>query len=122
MPEWFVAGGWSMWFLLVVGALALMAALGFARRPDPAGLERLHCLSRAVAWGVVTGIATDLAAVATTIAGRPEWAHGPDFGLLVLQGVGESMSPAILGGAVLSIVGLLSAAGHARLRAQGIAP
>ena len=26
MPNWFVAGGWSMWLLLVLGVLALVAA------------------------------------------------------------------------------------------------
>jgi hypothetical protein len=40
----------------------------------------------------------------------------------VLQSVAESMSPAILGSGVLSVVSLLCAAGHARMRAQGAAP
>ena len=122
MPEWFVAGGWVMFFLLAVGVLALVWAAAFAARPDPTQFDRITCLSRAVAWGVVAGVATDLAAVGTKIPANPKWAHSPDLPLLVLQGVGESMSPAILGGAILSVVALLTAVGHARLRAHGAAP
>jgi hypothetical protein len=122
MPEWFIAGGWVMWFLAGVGGLAVLAAAGFARRPDRSQLPRIEGLSRALAWGVVTGVATDLAAVGSHIPARPEWAHSPDLPLLVLQGVGESMSPAMFGGALLSVVALLTAAGHGRLRAQGMAP
>jgi hypothetical protein len=92
-----------------------LAARPFSTRPDPT-------TSRAVAWAIVNGVASDLAAVASHIAARDDWAHSPDFALLVLQGVGESMSPAILGGGVLSVVSLLCAAGHARMRAEGAAP
>lgn len=120
--DWFVAGGWSMWFLVLIGALSLIAAAGFARRPDPAQLERIASLSRAVAWSTLVGVASDLAAVGYTIPHKPEWAHSPDLALLVLEGVAESMSPAILGGAILSVSALLVAAGCGRLRAHGAAP
>lgn len=122
MPDWFKAGGYPMWFLLAFGAFAVIAAARFAWRPDPAQLDRIQQLSRAVAWGIVFGVASDISAVGSNIPNTPEWAHSPDLALFVLQGVGESMSPAILGGGVLSVVALLCAAGHARLRAQGIAP
>lgn len=111
-----------MWFLAVIGAVAVLAAASFVHRPDPAKLPRIEALSRAIAWGVVTGVAADLAAVGTHIPGTPEWAHSPDLALLVLQGVGESMSPALFGGALSSVVALLTAAGHARLRAHGTTP
>ena len=116
MTTWFVAGGWIMWFLSLVGAVAIAAAIGFARAPDPAKLPRLSCLARAVAWALVTGIVTDLAAVGTNIPAHPEWAHSPDLPLLVLAGVAESMSPATLGGAILSVIALLTAVGHGRMR------
>jgi hypothetical protein len=111
-----------MWFVLLFGAVAVAAAARFAWRPAPSRLDRIQQLSRAVAWAIVNGVASDLAAVASHIAARDDWAHSPDFALLVLQGVGESMSPAILGGGVLSVVSLLCAAGHARMRAEGAAP
>lgn len=117
---WFVAGGFSMWVILVVGALGLVAAAGFARRPVPDKLPRVQCLSRAVAWSSLAGVATDFAAVGTKIPGNPEWAHSPDLPLLILQGFGESMSPLIFGGALCSAIALLLAAGHGRMRAQGV--
>ena len=122
MSEWFTNGGWSMWFLALVGALAVTAAGKFALRPDASQLDRIRCLSRALAWGVVGGVTSDLAAVGLHIPARPEWAHSPDLPLLVLQGVGESMSPAVFGSALLAVISLLTAAGHGRLRAHGTAP
>ena len=122
MPEWFEAGGWVMWFEIAIGLVAGAAAVRFALRPDPTQLARIAELRRALAWALVTGVASDVSAVGIHIAGKPEWAHSPDLAVLVLQGVGESMSPAMLGGALLSIVSLLMAAGQGRLRAQGAAP
>ena len=120
--DWFVAGGWSMWFLVVVGGVCLLNAGAFTRRPDPTRLPRIEGLARAVGWSTLVGVASDLAAVGTKIPSRPEWAHSPDVHLLVLEGFAESMSPAVLGGAILSVTALLVAAGHGRLRAQGAAP
>ena len=122
MPIWFQAGGWVMWFVLLFSGLAIAAAGRFAWRPDPTQLERIKHLSRAVAWSIVNGVASDFAAVAVNVPANPAWAHSPDLALIVLGGFGESMSPAILGGGALSVVSLLCAAGHARLRAQGAAP
>jgi hypothetical protein len=122
MREWFLAGGWVMWFLSVLGVLSLLAALKFARMPDPAMLPRVRCLARAVGWATLTGVVSDLAAVGTKIPETSAWAHSPDLPLLVLRGVAESLVPAILGCASLSVVALLVAAGHGRLRAQGLAP
>jgi hypothetical protein len=114
MPEFFMRGGWIMWFLLLIGAWGVVAAGGFAVKPGAAKLERVRCLSRAVAWGVVTGVATDLAAVGIQIPNRAEWANSPTVHLLILEGFGESMSPAILGGALLSAIALVTAIGHSR--------
>jgi hypothetical protein len=120
--DWFVAGGWSMWFLLAIGALCLTAAGTFAFRPDPTQLDRIAGLSRSVAWSTLLGVASDLAAVGYNIPRNPEWAKSPDLPLLVLQGIAESLSPAILGAAILSVSSLLVAAGCGRLRAHGAAP
>ena len=122
MPEWFVVGGWSMWFIAAVGALTIAAAGKFAFRPDPTQLDRIRALGRAIGWAIVTGVSVDLAAVGFHIPAKPEWAHSPDLPLLVMQGFAESMSPAVFGGSILSIVSLLCAAGHGRLRAQAAAP
>ena len=120
--DWFRAGGFSMWFIAVFGALALLAAGSFARRPDPARLSHIACLQRAVAWAVLTGVASDLAAVGHAVGSHPAWSHGADLPLIVLTGIAESLMPAVLGGAILSAASLLTAVGHSRLRAHGVAP
>lgn len=120
--EWFAAGGWSMWFLTVFGALSVVAAAGFAWPPDPSQLPRIASLSRAVAWSTLVGVSTDLAAVGFNIPSKPEWAQSPDLPLLVMQGFAESMSPVTYGAAILSVTSLLLAAGHGRLRAVGATP
>ena len=113
---WFVAGGFIMWVLLFEGVLALSVAIDFARRPIAGKLDRIYSLSRALAWSMVVGVAADLMAVGTKIPHNPAWAKSPDLGLLGLEGFAESMAPLILGGALLSTVSLLLAAGHAKLR------
>ncbi|HMI93682.1 MAG TPA: hypothetical protein VK509_20050 [Polyangiales bacterium] len=120
--QWFVVGGWSMWFLLVLGGLSVLAAGKFAFRPDETQLPRIAALSRSVGWSILVGVSSDLAAVGFTIPSKPEWAHSPDLPLIVLEGFAESMSPAIFGGAILSVISILLAAGHARLRIHGSAP
>ena len=120
--DWFRAGGFSMWFLVVFGALALLSAARFARRPSPELLARIACLERAVSWAVLTGVASDLAAVGHKIATTSEWAHSPDLPLIVLTGFSESLMPAVLGGGILSVGALLTAVGHARMHAHGVAP
>lgn len=122
MRDWFMAGGWVMWFLSVLGLLSLLAALKFARAPDLTLLPRVRCLTRAVGWATLTGVASDLAAVCTHVPENPKWAHSPDMPLLVMTGIAESLVPAILGCAILSVVALLVAAGHGRLRVAGVAP
>jgi hypothetical protein len=118
--DWFINGGFSMWVILVVGVLALVSAAGFARRPDEAKLPRIEQLAISVKWSSIAGVATDFAAVGTQIPSRLEWAKSHDLPLLVLQGFGESMSPLLFGGAFMSAIALLLAAGHGRLRAQGM--
>ncbi|MET0343703.1 MAG: hypothetical protein ABW252_22005 [Polyangiales bacterium] len=120
--EWFRAGGVAMWFLTAVGLLALIGGGRFAARPDPALLPRVACLTRALAWGMVAGVASDLAAVGYHIARTPEWAHDPDLAVIAMQGIAESLMPAVLGAAISSVVALLLATGHARLHAHGGVP
>jgi hypothetical protein len=116
---WFIAGGFIMWVLALDGVLVLSVAIDFARRPIAGKLERIYSLSRALTWSMVVGVAADLMAVGTKVPHNPAWAKSPDLPLLILEGFAESMAPLILGGALLSTVSLLVAAGHATLRDCG---
>lgn len=114
MPDFFIRGGWIMWFLLVVGLWGIGAAASFAAHPVAHRLARIECLHRALCWAVVTGVAVDFAAVGLQVPNRAEWANSPAVHLIILEGFGESMSPAILGGALLSAMALITTIGHSR--------
>lgn len=114
MPEFFIRGGWIMWFLLVLGVWGLFAAAIFARRPTRPRLERVGCLNKALAWAIVTGVAADFAAVGIQVPRHAELVNSPTIHLIILEGFGESMSPAIMGGALLSVIALVTAIGHSR--------
>jgi hypothetical protein len=115
MIEFFMAGGVSMWFLLLFGALTLAGAVLFARRPDATRLGAVKALSVATLCSVGAGTASDFAAVGYNVP--QHFADEPNIHMIVLTGIAESMSPAILGFAILSIAWLIVAVGHRRLRA-----
>ncbi len=107
----FQEGGFPMWFLLVFGVLSLIFGARFALRPSPSRLRLAAALSLATLFTVLTAIAADLAMVGQ---------HAPDYlsrhpeqslSTVLLQGFAESMSPAILGFTMLTLVALFIALG-----------
>lgn len=118
MIELMKAGGVPMLFVLLLGVLAVVAAVGFAWRPDEKRIGAVRALSLATFCSVGVGTCSDLAAVGQHVTGNPEWAHSPDLHLLLLEGFAESMSPGILGLSLLTIAWLVMAVGHRRLAAR----
>jgi len=112
------AGGVPMLFVLLLGVAAAVAAVRFAWRPDERRIGAVRALTVAALFSIGVGTCSDLAAVGHNIASNDEWAHSPDMPLMVLQGVSESMSPGILGFALLTIAWLVMAVGHRRLAAR----
>jgi hypothetical protein len=110
----FQEGGFPMWFLLAFSALTLFFAAQFARIPARRTLRIAGALGGATLFTTVTSVCTDLAAVGH---------HAPDYLRahptmsatdVVLQGIAESLSPAILGFTVLSVAALIVAYGFHR--------
>ena len=118
MQDFMMAGGVAMWFVLVFGLLALIAASLFARRPDARRVETVRSLSRATLFSVGAGIVADIAAVGSKVPANPEWANSPKLHLILLEGISESMAPGVLGFTLLSLVWLVMAVGHRRLAQQ----
>jgi hypothetical protein len=110
MMTLFREGGFPMWFLLVFGALSLLAGARFALRPEASRLRLAVALGLATLFTVLTAIGADLATVGHQ---APEYlAHHPEQSLVfLLQGFAESMSPAILGFTMLTLVALFVALG-----------
>ena len=107
----FQEGGFPIWFLLAFSALTLLCGARFATRPDRDRLRLASALGLATWFTTLTAICADLAMVGH---------HAPDYlarhpslplSSVVLQGVAESLSPAILGFTVLTLTALLVALG-----------
>jgi len=112
----FAEGGFPMWFLLAFSVLTLLTAGRFAASPDRTSLRLALSLASATLFTVLTSVSAAIAQVGH---------HAPDYlaqhpGLtlstVLLQGLAESLSAAILGFTVLSLCALLLSLGFFRER------
>src|SRR5688572_6809409 len=110
---WFVGGGFPMVFIAVFGAVALAGAVRFALHPIPGRVAPVVAYGLAVAFAAVAGVAVDLSTV-TRVVSSPDIA--PEMvSVILLVGISESMAPAILGFAILSVTALVTAVGLRRM-------
>ncbi len=121
MIEFFQAGGWPMFLILILGLTTLVAAAAFMRKPEARDVGMIRGFSVATVFAVLSGIAADLAAVFTKIPSNPEWANSPDMPLIVMTSLDESLTPAVLGFSMLTLAWLVTAVGVRRLGAAEIA-
>jgi hypothetical protein len=115
---WFLlAGGVPMIVILVVGAIALVGAVRFAMTPVAGRLPHLGALALAVAATSFAGMCADLLTVSVKVPANPEMATSENLPIVLLVGLGESLTPAILGAAIVAVTALLVAVGLRRLPA-----
>jgi hypothetical protein len=108
-------GGWSMFVIVLFGFVTLATAAFFATRPDKKHEGFIKWMSRATLWATLCGAASDLAATlyfTTSIVDANERAR------TIEEGFAESMSPFIMGFAMLALAALLAAVGRRRLDAK----
>jgi hypothetical protein len=115
MIEFFRAGGFTMWVVLLFGGISLVAAVRFARHPDVGRVSGIRAMSAATIFAIVSGVAANVTAVMKYVSEGPG-AREPDLARLVLAGLGEALAPAILGFTLLSLSWLLVAVGARRAR------
>lgn len=113
--EWFVMGGFPMIVIVVFGLVGIVNAARFAWAPSPGRVGYLTALGLAVALAGVGGMATDLIAVSVQVPAHPEWVAESGLGMIVLQGVGESLTPVVLASGMLIAQSLLVALGLRRM-------
>lgn len=114
----FTDGGWSMWFILLFGFVALATAAWFAMRPSRAHPGFIGWMGAATLFSVFAGLCSDMGTVLFVVA-KIEDAN--ERGRIICEGFAESMSPCIMGFALLSLVALLTAVGRRRLDVQASA-
>jgi hypothetical protein len=115
--QWlFLAGGAPMFVIVVFGLVAIAAAGRFAWAPGPGRFGHIAALCTSVAFASIAGSAVDLIVVANNVPQHPEWwADQPGgLGAIVLVGIGEALSPVVLGFSMISIAALITAVGLRR--------
>jgi hypothetical protein len=118
MIKFFHAGGFSMWVVLLFSLIVLVAAVRFALRADLRKLSIVRAMTWALVFAALSGVVTNFMAVMWNIPKNDEWARSPDLPLIVMQGLGEAVTPAVLAFTVLALVWLLVAVGTRRLQDQ----
>ena len=119
MIEFFKMGGFPMWFVLAFGSLTLAAAVSFARRPAERYIGMIRGMSIATVFIVLSAIASGLVMVATSVPLTPKWANDPKVALIILTGIGESLTPAVLGFSFLAMAWFVTALGVRRMGTLG---
>ncbi len=103
-----------MFLVAVAGLSSLWAAAQLVRRPRLEALGQLRALTVATMLSATGGFCSNLATVCLTVPEHPQWANDPKVGLIVLQGLGESLAPLVLGCGLLAAAWLLAAVGGRR--------
>ena len=106
------AGGFGMYQVGLFGVALLLAALHFAVRPEERRLPYLQALSTATFMSTAFAVTTDVAAVCWALA---HWKDKSEIVAVLFQGTWESLMPACLGFALLSLASLAKAFGLWRL-------
>ncbi len=108
----FRAGGLGMIHVCVFGVIVLAAAARFALHPDERKVPFLRAMTAATLLAIACAVVTDFATVLWNVPHRfaPErWAE------VLMVGTFESLTPAVLGFALLSFAWLIKAVGMRRL-------
>ncbi len=123
-------GGFSMFFVLGFGFTALGWAAWYAVRGRKRPLGFVRAMMAATLFATASGTCSDLGMVFKTLGqsedvdarhqgiGR-DVAHRVDN---LLEGLGESMAPGVMGFSLLALTSLLLAVGAARIRQESLAP
>lgn len=111
MWDLMIEGGYPMWFLLLFGIAGLVAAIRYAQKPTT-GILRLVCgLGTTTLFSIFTGTAADVAAFGHKAPDFLKAHPAMNLSEVVLLGIGESMSPGVLGFSLLTICSLLVTVG-----------
>ena len=113
MLTFFREGGFPMFAILALGLSALGTAMRAAMRPSRARLELARGLARATLYSSLVGLVAALGAVFHNVAAYST-EHNVDLRYAILQGLGEAMSPVIMGFTILSLASLFTAIGARR--------
>jgi hypothetical protein len=113
MVTLFRNGGFPMFFILAFGFVALAAAAWYAFRPNPRSFGFILWMAGATLFSTLMGTAADLGATFFYVSGAIE-KGAPLWNAALAEGIAESMSPGIMGFALLGMIALVVAVGKGR--------
>jgi len=116
MVQFFIAGGWMMFFVLACAIPLLVTAAMFARNASPHRLSLIRALTTATVFASIAGVVTNLATTARNCVAVPELHK--DLVDNLLWGFNESMGPVTLGFPLIATAWLLVAFGVRRMPAE----
>ncbi|HEY8075968.1 MAG TPA: hypothetical protein VIF62_17695 [Labilithrix sp.] len=115
-------GGIGMLFVLLFGAVALLAGFYFAVRAERRTLGFVKDMSRATLFATLACTSADIGATLyhsaeVMAAGEPYVLHGERIApsAMIVEGLAESTSPGILGFSFLGMTAMLTAVGRRRM-------
>ena len=116
MVRMFIAGGYVMWMITLIGVAYLIASVRFAMRGEPRLLAVVRALTWALVFTILSGIASDLSATMSHVVRST--ASAEERSSMLIEGIGESCTPATLGFTVLSIGWIVVAVGVRRSKPE----
>lgn len=114
MLDAFRLGGWGMYPTLVAGILLMFSAVQYARHPERARMRVVRLLGVLVMLTSTLGFVTGVMKTCTSVT--PDL--GPDLGMIVVIGVGESLVNIGAGLVWLVMATIVATFGAARARAN----
>jgi hypothetical protein len=114
--RFFLAGGFPMWIVTIFGVACLVTAIRFALRADARKLAVVRALTWATVFAILSGVLSDFMAVMWKVPENPEWANSPELHLIIMVGLGEAVTPGVLGFTLLALAWLFVAIGTRRLQ------
>ena len=101
--------------MTLFGVFGLAQAALFMRRPSARRLAMVRAISWATVFSIFSAVSLNVASVFWKVPRHPEWSRPDQYPMVVMQGLAESLTPAILGFTVLGVVWFVIAVGHRRL-------
>lgn len=111
MGEFMRAGGAAMWVILALGLVTAVSGGLYAKARTKEALRRLVLFSVATFFASLSGLSAGLATVFMKVPSHAEWSKNPDMPLIVMMGIGESLTNLVLGTSLLMIAWTIAAAG-----------
>jgi hypothetical protein len=105
MAHFIRAGGYPIWIVIALSIPTLYLAVRFALSIDARRLAMLRALSWAQVFAVTSGVAANVLAVMWGVGRNEELLKEPLQPILI--GLGESLTPAVLGLSVLTVTWIL---------------